>query len=116
MSRPKDLGSIQINIEPKNLEQMEGLLRQSTLGFHLLFDRTDLVRILGRKVGTQDQHYDFNQVKRVQDVMSNLIGKKTYYEKLEFIRRLDEESFGLVVKTYFHIVENSLKSSGSYQH
>jgi hypothetical protein len=97
-------------IEEKNLAQMEALLAQSARGIHILFDNRSLAKVLGRNVDDKD-FFDFNKMKKVQDVMTELIKKKSYVEKVAFLKDLDDESFEMLVRTYFHIVENTVRAT-----
>lgn len=102
-------------IEDKSLERMEALLSHSAMGIHVLFDNKS---IAANMAGTGDEKdfYDFDKMKKVQDVMTELIAKKTYWEKMSFINSLDKESYQMLLRAYFHIVENSVRASSSDLH
>jgi hypothetical protein len=101
--------------QEKSLERMEALLKQSAMGIHILFDNNAIAKVMGQGKDDKD-FFDFNKMKRVQDVMTELIGKKSYYEKVSFLKDLDDEAFEMLVRTYFHIVENTVRASTEQHH
>lgn len=102
-------------IQEKSLERMEALLKQSAMGIHILFDNTSIAQVMSQPVDDKD-FFDFDKMKRVQDVMTELIAKKTYFEKVSFLRELDRESYHMLVRTYFHIVENTVRANHDLSH
>ena len=102
-------------IEEKSLERMEALLSNSALGVHVLFENKTIADAL-REVKDDKDFFDFDKMKRVQDVMTELIAKRTYFEKVAFLRSLDLDSYHMVVRAYFHIVENTVRATHEYQH
>jgi hypothetical protein len=103
------------SVEEKNLERMEALLRQSAQGIHILFENDDIAQVMRQNCDDKD-FFDFDKMKRVQDVMTALIAKKSYYEKVAYLRELDQGSFQMLVRTYFHIVENTVRAGQDHQH
>ena len=97
-----------MKIEKKQLKEIEFLFNQSAKGLHLLFDdKTRLTDIL--REPTQEQHF-FNSenMKRIQILFTDLISKKTFQDKKEYLKQLNSENFEILVRTYFHIVDNTL--------
>ncbi|MBX2993761.1 MAG: hypothetical protein KF681_03040 [Bdellovibrionaceae bacterium] len=90
---------------------MEALLRQSAQGFHVLFDNHAIAKALATSKDDKE-FFDFNKMKRIQDVMTELIAKPTYYDKMSYLRDLDESSYQMLIRTYFHIVENTVRAGG----
>ena len=69
------------------------------------------------KSGTDDKDFfDFSKMKKVQDAMTELIAKKTYLDKVSYLKSLDEESYQMLVRAYFHIVENTVRANYDYKH
>ena len=101
--------------QEKSLERMESLLKQSAMGIHILFDNQAIAKVMSQGKDDKD-FFDFNKMKRVQDVMTELIAKKTYYDKVAFLKDLDTEAFEMVVRTYFHIVENTVRAATEKSH
>jgi hypothetical protein len=104
-----------MQISESHLDQIEHILAQSMNGIHLLFDNRTIAQIL--KTPTEDdQLFAFQNLDRIQDLFSQLVQHETFEEKVDFLKTLDVEGFELVVRTYFHIVENSLFASTDVRH
>lgn len=102
-------------IEEKNLERMESLLSHSALGVHVLFENQALADVL-KDAKDDSDFYDMDKMKLVQDAMTELIAKKTYFEKVAYLRALELETFHMVVRAYFHIVENTVRATHEFPH
>lgn len=102
-------------VQERNLERMESLLKQAALGIHILFDNHSIKKVMGQNKDDKD-FFDFNKMKCVQDSMTALISKKTYFEKMAFLKDLDNESYEMLVRTYFHIVENTVRANTDKHH
>ncbi len=102
-------------IQEKSLERMEALLKQSAMGIHILFQNTEIAAAMKNFKDNTD-FFDFNKMKRVQDVMTELVAKPSYYEKVAFLKELDQDSYQMLIRTYFHIVENTVRASTEQHH
>jgi len=100
-------------IEEKALERMESLLN-SFGSRRSRFVREQIDRGSAPRVKDDRDFYDFDKMKRVQNVMTELIAKKTYFEKVAYLRSLDLESFQMVVRAYFHIVKNTVRATHEF--
>lgn len=104
-----------IQISADKLSEIEYLLSQSIQGLHLLFDNKTISQIL--KTPTEDiDFFSFENVKRVQGILSDFISQKSISEKQKFLKDLDEESYELLVRTYFNIVDNAILESSKFRH
>lgn len=102
-------------IEEKSLERMEALLTHSAMGVHVLFDNKSIADAL-KHVTDETDFYDIDKMKKVQDVMTELITKKTYFEKVAYLNSLDSGSYQMLVRAYFHIVENTVRANHEELH
>ncbi len=102
-------------IQEKNLQQMEALLHHSTRGVHILFDNQTIARVLCAPTD-QKVFLDVEKIKKVQDILTKLITKKSYTEKLAYLEELDPSSFEMLIRTYFHIVENTIRANTTQYH
>ena len=96
-----------IEIKERDLHEIEFFLNQSTLGHHLLFERKQVADILK----TPTEKLDFfkkNSLHRIQSLLTGLISKKSLKEKKHYLRSLDSEAFEILLRTYFHIVDNAV--------
>lgn len=102
-------------IEEKSLQQMEALLHHSTRGVHILFDNETIARIL-QAPADQQLPLDTEKIKQVQDIITKLITKRSYTEKLAYLRELDTPSMEMLIRTYFQIVENTIRANTNQYH
>jgi hypothetical protein len=102
-------------IEEVTLQQMEALLHHSARGVHVLFDNRTIARVL-KKPTAANVFLDSEKLKKVQNILVSLISKRSYTEKMAFLKDLDALSLEMLVRTYFHIVENTIRSSSHQLH
>lgn len=102
-------------IQEQSLERMEALLKQSAMGIHILFQNREIASAM-KDFKDNSDFFDFNKMKRVQDVMTTLISKPSYYEKVAFLKELDQDSYQMLIRTYFHIVENTVRAATDQHH
>lgn len=103
------------NVSPENMSQLEYLFAQSIRGVHLLFDNQQLAKILSQPSEELDV-FSFDNLDRVQAVFSEFANRKTLEEKRAYMDSLDEETFEILVRTYFNIVENAVLESTDLKH
>lgn len=82
-------------------------------GIHLLFDNETIARILRKPTEELDLFTQDSKLDKIQDLFSAFIQKVTFQEKQIFLAELDPESYEMLLRTYFHIVDNSLMAADS---
>lgn len=104
-----------IQIGADKLQEIEYLLSQSIQGLHHLFDNEIIGKIL--RTPTEDiNFFNFENIKRVQGILSDFIAQKTMIDKQRFLKNLDRESYELLVRTYFNIVDNAILEASKFKH
>jgi hypothetical protein len=104
-----------MSIHEKHLDEIEFLLAQSMNGVHLLFDNMEIAKILHKP--TEDKElFSFANMERIQDLFTRLIEQNSVPEKLDFIHGLPPEDFELLLRTYFHILDNTLLANTALKH
>lgn len=98
-----------------NLDEIERLLSQSMNGIHVLFDNTRIAGIL-RKPTEEMDFFSFDKIDRIQSLFTQFVEKPTLDEKRDFLDSLDRESYEILVRTYFHIVDNSILAANRPRH
>lgn len=112
------------HIEKNNFESLEALLSQATKGIHILFENKDIAEVFNNLPITEekadssstDDVYTFENVKIVQDILVELIAKKSLIDKQAYIRSLSAKDYNLLIRAYFNIVESAALSLQSYKH
>ena len=91
----------------KQLKEVEYLLGQSMNGIHHLFDHDRIAEILSKPTEEMD-FFNFENIEKIQDLLNDFISKDSIIARQRFLSNLDQDSYEILVRTYFHIVENSL--------
>lgn len=99
----------------ENLEQIEYLLFQSTQGIHFMFANQDIAKVLSQPLADQDFLTDDN-MKKVQTLLSDFLDCKTLQAKQCYLDRLALPDFELLVRAYFHLVENTILAQTNTHH
>lgn len=110
--KPRDK---QIKQDEKNLEQIEYLLYQSTQGIHFMFDNKELIKVLSQK-NLEKKLKDQANVQMVQDLLTRFIERPSIQEKKLFLETLEAETYELLVRAYFQLVENTILASTDVRH
>lgn len=104
-----------ISIDEKSMEEIERLLGQSLNGLHLLFENEKVAQVL-RQPTEEIDFFNFENIDRIQALFTELINQDTLFDKLCFLHELDEESYEILLRTYFHIVDNTALASTTEKH
>jgi hypothetical protein len=105
----------ELRISDSHLIEIEHLLAQSMNGIHLLFDNETIAGIL--KTPTDEKVLFHNRnLDKIQVLFADFVQKETFHAKQQYLSSLDHESFELLLRTYFHIVDNSLLNADSERH
>ena len=94
---------------------MEALLHHSTRGVHILFDNQTIARIL-RNPTNQSTLLEVDRLKQVQELLGELIARKTYTAKMAYLEGLEPQRLEILIRTYFNIVENTIRASSNQYH
>lgn len=103
------------SIDDSNLNSIESLLTLSIKGLHHLFDHADIAKIL-KTPSEEIDFFSFQNMDKIQDLFLELIQKKTFEEKKRFLADLDRDKYEIVLRAYFHIVENTAKAAHDFKH
>ena len=99
----------------ENLDEIERLLTQSMNGIHVLFDNATVASIL-QKPTVEGEFFSFKNLDRIQSLFTRFVALPSLIEKQRFLNSLPAEEFEILVRTYFHIVDNSLLASNPPRH
>lgn len=98
-----------------NLDEIERLLTQSMNGTHVLFDNATVASILQKPTEELD-FFNFSKLDRIQSLFTKFVERPTLQDKRLFLENLDPESYEILVRTYFHIVDNSILAANRPRH
>lgn len=100
----------------RDTSQLEYLISQSTQGIHFLFERRDIAHAMLTAPIDESDFFTARNMERVQSLISRLLDKPTLSTKERFIRSLNEAERCLLIRAYFHLVENALHKESGRQH
>ena len=107
--------SADLNLSEESLKSIERLLCLSVNGTHQLFDHRDVANIL--KTPSEDLDlFSFDNVEKVQKLFLEFLDHKTYNEKIDYLKRLSYADYEIVLRAYFHILDNTVMTAQSYDH
>lgn len=98
-----------------NLDEIERLLTQSMNGIHVLFDNASVIAIL-KKPTEEIDFFNFKNLDKIQALFVKFVERPTLEDKRLFLDSLDDDNFEMLVRIYFHIVDNSLLASNPPRH
>lgn len=102
-------------MDEKDLDQIEKLLTLSIRGCHYLFEKNEIARVLS--IPTEDiDFFCIQNMEKIQSLFTKLIKNNSLSDKQRYLSTLDEESREILIRTYFHIVDNSAMASSELRH
>jgi hypothetical protein len=104
-----------VQIDKDQLAQVEYLFNQSAQGIHFLFDNASIKRVLSKPTEDTD-FFTFENMDRIQKLLSDLITRESLQSKMAYLESLDQDTYDLLLRTYFNIVENSIYERGPLKH
>lgn len=99
----------------RDTSQIEYLIHQSTLGVHFLFDKKDVARVMMTPTNEKD-FFTLRNMERVQSLLSRFLEKPTIMDKERFLRALNVRERDVLIRAYFHLVENAIQSNFELKH
>ncbi len=102
-------------ISDQQLDQIEHLLQHSLNGLHILFDHKKVAEILKVPTESLDLFKDGN-LSKIDHLFTNLVQKENLSLKHLYLESLDPESFEILLRAYFHIVDNTLRTTREWKH
>ena len=97
-----------MKIEKTHIKEIEFLFAQSANGMHLLFDDTNKIKNILKTPTEEKRFFSSSNMKRIESLFTGLVAEKSFAGKKRYLSRLNSESFEIVVRTYFHIVDNTI--------
>ena len=105
-----------MKIEKKQLKEIEFLFDQSMKGVHLLFDDNKRLTDILKTPTLEKTFFSSDNNQKIQSIFTGLVSKKSFKEKKLYLDRLSSESFEILVRTYFHIVDNTILTTNLMHH
>ncbi len=100
----------------KQLREIEFLFSQSAKGLHHLFDDKARIANILSAPAREKNFFNSRNMKKIQNIFAELVSRKTVQDKKNYLSQLNSENFEILVRTYFHIVDNTILSSDKALH
>ncbi|CAN5498029.1 hypothetical protein BH10BDE1_BH10BDE1_23960 [soil metagenome] len=95
--------------------QIEYLIHQSTLGVHFMFSKRDVARVM--MVPTDEREFfTLKNMERVQKLLTNFLERPSLLAKERYLKTLGAMESDLLIRAYFHLVENTILSNNDLKH
>lgn len=98
-----------------SLDQIEYLLYQSTQGVHFMFENSEIAKVLREPVD-ETEFFTTSNMEKVKGLLTDLLDRPSMIEKKSFLERLSSEDYELMIRAYFHLVENTILANSNLRH
>lgn len=109
------LSKVEVYLDEQQITNLQSILTQSEFGIHVLFDNSLIAEVF-KTPYSEENFFEIENIKRVQDDILKLLQFKTLTEKCNFINSLTEEDKFRIVRAYFYIIENNLRTNQKLPH
>ncbi len=109
------MSKVEVYLDQSQVQSLQKILNQSELGIHVLFDN-ELISNVFKQPYNEDDFFNPENLKKVQDEVMKLLQFKSLTQKQDYINSLDAESKQRIVRAYFYIIENNIRSHTRQTH
>jgi hypothetical protein len=109
------LSKVEIYLDDQQVNSLKSILTQSEVGIHVLFDN-QLISEVFKNPFSEEEFFDVENIKKAQDEILQLLQCKSLTEKKNYIYSLPPQSQQRVVRAYFYIIENNLRTQQKHTH
>jgi len=89
------------------MQEIQYLIQQSMNGYHVLFDN-ETIKKFCNTAKTDDDIFDEQKARTTEKLVELFMSTPTINGRKLFFESLSEEEKSLLIRTYFHIVENNV--------
>lgn len=109
------MSKVEVYLDEKQIQNLQSILTQSEFGIHVLFDN-ELIAEVFKADYSEDEFFEVENLKQIQDNLIQLLQYKTLLEKRSYIDSLNEADRHRIVRAYFYIIENNLRTAQKLPH
>lgn len=92
------------------IKNLKGILDQSQMGVHLLFDNRTIADVF-QKAFSEEDFFQVENLQKIQDDLLKLLQHKSLNEKQSYVKELSRENQERLIRAYFYIIENNMRSN-----
>ena len=109
------MSKVEVFLDENQVNNLKSILTHSEHGIHVLFENSLIAEVFKENY-SEDDFFEVDNLKKIQDDLIQLLRFKTLNDKKDFIASLDPHSKHRIVRAYFYIIENNLRSSQKRPH
>ena len=109
------LSKVEIYLDEQQINNLQSILTQSEFGIHVLFENRLITEVF-KTPYSEEKFFEIENIKQVQDHILKLLQFKTLNDKRQFISSLTESDQHRIVRAYFYIIENNLRTNQKLPH
>lgn len=102
-------------LDEQQINSLKSILTQSEHGIHVLFENSLIAEVFKNDYSEED-FFEIENIKLVQDNILKLLQLKTLVEKKSYIASLTASDQHRIVRAYFYIIENNLRTNQKLPH
>ncbi len=115
MKKEGRLSKVEVYLDEKQIQNLQSILAQSEFGIHVLFDN-ELITEVFKTDYSEDEFFEVDNLKQIQDNLIQLLQCKSLLEKRSYIESLSDLDRHRIVRAYFYIIENNLRTAQKLPH
>lgn len=109
------MSKVEVYLDEQQINNLKSILTQSEHGIHVLFENSLIAEVFKHDY-PEEKFFEVENIKEVQEDILKLLQCKTLSEKQDYINSLDEVEKHRIVRAYFYIIENNLRSNQKLPH
>lgn len=108
--KSKPLSKVEVYLNDDQIKNLKGILDQSQMGVHLLFDNRTIADVF-QKAFSEEDFFQVENLQKIQDDLLKLLQHKSLNEKQSYVKELSRENQERLIRAYFYIIENNMRSN-----
>lgn len=109
------MSKVEVYLDDQQITNLKTILNQSEFGIHVLFENALITEVF-KTPYTEEDFFKTENIKDVQEDILKLLQFKTLVEKKSFINSLSLAAKHRIVRAYFYIIENNLRTNQKLPH
>lgn len=109
------MSKVEVYLSENQVNNLKSILNQSEQGIHVLFENALIAEAFGCPF-SEDEFFEVENLKRIQEDILKLLQMNSLHDKKDFIRSLSKDDQYRVVRAYFYMIENNLRTNQKRPH
>lgn len=109
------MSKVEVYLDEQQVNNLQSILTQSEFGIHILFENSLITEVF-KHPHSEEEFFEIENIKKVQEDILRLLQFKTLHDKRNFINSLSTENQHRIVRAYFYIIENNLRTNQKLAH